>query len=71
MFINKIDLRSNFLTNIGFIQLSFVTGTVAEWTNASALKADGLIGPGVRIPPVPPLIFSIQVNEKSVKNSRL
>ena len=32
---------------------SLAPGTVAEWTNAAALKAAGSKGPGVRIPPVP------------------
>jgi hypothetical protein len=31
---------------------------VAEWTIASALKADGPKGPGVQIPPVPPVHFT-------------
>ena len=35
------------------IVASLTGGTVAERTNASALKADGSKGPGVRIPPVP------------------
>ena len=35
------------------IVASLTGGTVAERTNASALKAEGSQGPGVRIPPVP------------------
>ena len=31
---------------------------MAEWTIASALKADGPKGPGVQIPPVPPVHFT-------------
>ena len=37
---------------------SLDAGTVAERTNAPALKAGGSQGPGVRIPPVPPMMHS-------------
>jgi hypothetical protein len=43
---------------------SLAGGTVAERTNAPALKAGGPQGPGVRIPPVPLSVF-MDVHQRS------
>ena len=40
---------------------------MAEWTIASALKAEGSKGPGVRIPPVPPVHLVIHAMSSKVE----
>lgn len=44
---------------------SLLDGRVAERTNALALKARGLIAPGVRIPSLPPVIFNGQRSSRT------